>query len=993
MLGFLYGQTEYNLLECSLKLETYVSKAKEFGYTFLTITDSNMYGHYKFYQLCLKNDIKPVIGLKIKADSTDSFDNYLLAYAINVEGYHNLLKMSSKQKIYNHIFSIDELVDLNGLIFISTEESDIYRACKEGFDELSRVYDRYKRLNDFGVGITLASNDSLEVCQMLRDRAYELGYRIFPLSQTLYETPEDSNAYEALMKIGSNQRIKKGRYHLKSQNELAEEFYLFEDTFASLEWLIEQIDVIIEPVKVSLPKYPKTDGKTSTQYLRALCEKGLTKRFTKAHFAPLEDYKARLSYELSVIGKMGYDDYFLIVWDFVLYAKKAGIMVGPGRGSAAGSLVAYCLGITNVDPIRYNLFFERFLNVWRVTMPDIDMDFPDDKRDEVISYVQELYGKDRVCNISAFGTFQVKSSLRDVGRVLEIDSKELDIIVKIAATTTDYNALLESYRQNEKIYELLSIAKKIENIPRHISTHAAGIILSEESLFDEIPLQNGLSGLYQSQLEATDLASLGLLKIDFLGLRNLNIINQIVSEIPGLDNVTIQDIPLDDPKTYNLLKNGDTLGIFQLESEGIKKVLRKLMPNSFLDIVAVLSLYRPGPMDNIDEFVARKNGKQFTYLDPLLEPILKETYGIIVYQEQIMQIANKYAGFSLGEADLLRRAVSKKDKATLDENRNLFVSKAVALGHKHEQANHIYDYIVKFANYGFNKSHSVAYALISYQMAYFKANYFSIFMSKILNNVIGNTGTIINYISYARLRGIKIYRPDINYSGMDFISKGNSLIYPLIGVNGIGTIAAKEIIKERISGPYNSFTDFKNRVKSINQKMLESLIFAGAFDSFGVSKKELLEQSDDQYQVFTNSIPKDELITHESDEYDFETLRAKEKAAIGFNITYDLFKNIEVMRAKYKTVSFSRQFLNRFVDVLIAITDKKELYTKNGEKMLVGQASDGKTEVSFVMFPEKYAKWNNASSYQDLLLARGRLVYDEKRTRHQFVIESLKKLE
>lgn len=992
MLGFLYGQTEYNILESSVKLDDYIAKAKEYGYEMLSITDSNLYGHLKFYNLCLKNNIKPLIGLKLPVLSSDNENNFLLAYAINDIGYQALLKLSTLMKLEDKVFSLDELSYYQGLIFISTDESDIYRLALNA-DELilEETLTRYQNKLNFGVGLTLNSPANLHAGTILRDLSHELGYKIYPLIQTLYLDRNDREVYEALSSIGKN-NIKKGEYFFKNKLELEEEFYLFDEVFINLADLVSKVDVTIKPVLVSLPKYPNTNGMLSHIYLKQMTEKGLVRRFQKAHAANFDAYARRLDHELTVIHEMGYDDYFLIVWDFVRFAKKSGIMVGPGRGSAAGSLVAYCLGITNVDPIRYNLFFERFLSKERVTMPDIDMDFPDDRRDEVITYVRDLYGKGRVCNISTFGTFQLKSSLRDLGKVLGLESKEIDVIVKIAASTDDYERLISSYQTNEKISKLFRIAKKIENLPRHISTHAAGIILSNDQLVSNVPLQKGLSGLYQSQLEASDLAYLGLLKIDFLGLRNLNTISQVVKEIPGLDNITIQDIPLDNKKTYELLSKGDTLGVFQLESAGIKQFLKNLKPNCFEEIVAVLSLYRPGPMAYIDDYIKRSRGAKFSYIDKALEPILKETYGIIVYQEQIMQIAHNYAGLSLGEADLLRRAVSKKDKQSLDANRLRFVSAATKLGHNENIANQIYDLIVRFADYGFNKSHAVAYAMVSYHMAYFKANYFSIFMAKLLNSVLGNTTTIVSYLDYAKVRGLSILKPDINKSTTEFIASENHLIFPLQGVYGVGQTAALEILKERINGPFKSFSDFKNRVKTINQKMLESLIFAGAFDAFGLTKKEMIEKSDNLIDVFEQSIPESERIIVKQSEYDYEFLKENEQKVLGFNIEYNSFKDADKLRNKHQAVFLSKKYLGKTINVIVEFTEIKEITTKKGEKMLVGKIYDEKIELNMVIFPRVYENYMNQVKPSCIYLIKGKIVYDNEREQYQFFIDWLNKI-
>ena len=995
MIGFFYGQTEYNMLKSSLRIDDYINKASQFGFKALSITDHNMYAHYKFYKMCKDKNIKPIIGLEINVESKDQYECKMLAYAIDNNGYQGLLKLSTLDRCEDKVFTIKELAGYRGILFVSTNNSDIYRyASAKDVEKVTEIINEYsKELYEFGIGISLCNKDEYKSANILRDMSLELGFKIYPLSQTLYDLKEDEEVYKALRLIDNEEVIEASNHHYKTKEELEEEFFMYEMCFENFAHFVEEVNVDIKPVVISFPKFPNTNGLSSKEYLKALCERGLQRRLQTEMNAPFEVYTQRLEYELSVINKMNYDDCFLITWDYIRFAKKEGIMVGPGRGSAAGSLVAYTLGITNVDPMKYNLLFERFLNPERITLPDIDTDFPDDRRDEVIKYVQSVYGKERVCHISAYGTFQIKSSIRDLGRVLKMNSNELDVIVKIASNTNDYDGLINQYRNNPQVYKLLSIAKKIENLPRHISTHAAGIILSNEPLVLTTALQPGLNGLYQSQLEASDLEKLGLLKLDFLGLKNLAIISDICQEIPNMNNITISQIPFNDKKTYELLKRGDTLGVFQLEKEGMKKFLRELKPDCFEDIVAALALYRPGPMDNIPEYIARKNGKKFSYLHPNLEPILKSTYGIIVYQEQIMQIAYEFAGFSLGEADVLRRAVSKKDKHALDSNRKLFVERSIKKGYSEAVANQIYDYILKFANYGFNKSHSVVYSVISYQMAYFKANYFALFMSKLLNNVIGNTTTVNSYIEYAKKYNLRVKNPDINKSGLEFVADFGALLFPLQGIFGLGTVIARDIVNERKNGKFTSFEDFKARVPSANQKVLEALIFAGAFDSFGKTRKSLLENSDSLIDVFSGALTADEIIIKNEQDYEQDYLREMERKYIGFNIKYDLFSGIEKMRKIIKAQVFQRQLLNTKFDVILEFKAAKEIKTKDGNAMLVGEVFDGQTQISCVIFPQSYSLVSNIIETGRLYKAFGRLIFNDKKNAYEFQIEAVSKFE
>lgn len=982
MIGFLYGQTEYNILKSAMRLEDYVNKAKLYGYKSLSITDHNMYGHYKFYNLCLKNGIKPLIGVELYYKSFDDKKDKIIVYALNDTGYMEILKLSSIDKLEGKIFSLEELSKFENVIFISTFESEWYRT-----NDLNVLYDKYKMLKHFGIGLSFAGQSLLSQSNLLYEFATKNNIKIYPISPTLYDTLEDFDAYEALCLIASEKPMSYFDFHLKNLRDLEDEYFMHEEVFKNYEELVTESSVTIFKVKKSLPKFNTGLNTSSAEYLQSLCQKGLERRYSYSHVADLKKYKERMNYELSVIHSMGYDDYFLIVWDYVRYAKKAGIMVGPGRGSAAGSLVAYCLGITNVDPLRYNLLFERFLNPERVTMPDIDMDFPDNKREDVINYVKSKYGDYRVCTISAFGTFQVKSSIRDIGRALKIKSQDIDIITKLAAKASDFDTFLSDYRENKEIYKLLTVAKKIENLPRTITTHAAGIIISDDDLTNNVPLQKGSTDLYQSQLDSHDLADLGLLKMDFLGITNLAIIDSICSSIPNLNNITIQNIPLDNEHTYELLRKGDTDGIFQLESEGIKKVLVKLKPTSFNDLVAVLALYRPGPMDNIDEFILRKHGKSFSYLHPDLEPILKETYGIIVYQEQIMQICVRFAKMSLAEADILRRAVSKKDKQLLTENREKFVGGAVKNGYEKKVADDIYDYIVKFANYGFNKSHSVAYSIISYHMAYFKANYFALFMAKYLNSVLGNVSVIENKLMYARRRGINVLPPNINVSCEYFVTKGNDLIYPLTGIQQIGFQIAKQIIAERENGSFKSLNDFKERLPQINKNVIEALIYSGAFDSFNVTKKMMLSQSDPLESIFSNELKSE--LKKISGELSADELRLGERKYLGFNIQYDLFKNMEYLQKQYNAIPFSKRAINYNSRIIVEFLNIKEIKTKKGDYMALGTAFDGKTSLKLVIFPNAYMKIKKMLKTDELYLTTGRLVKSSVTNEYEYQLDDI----
>ncbi|MGM9970887.1 MAG: DNA polymerase III subunit alpha [Anaeroplasmataceae bacterium] len=971
MLGFLYGQTEYNLLKNSLRIKDYVNYASEYGYKALSITDSNMYGHYKFYKECINKDIKPLIGLEIKLE-----DVTLLAYALNNDGYKNLLHISS-------YIMINENANLE---LLEKYKANIYFVIVM-LDDPNKILDKYyffkDRLKNVGVGIS--ENDTL-LYNLLEKKKISM----YPLAKTLYLNSEDYKVYKALIEIGGSSEDKTGG-KLKTNKELEGFYNSFPKAFEYLEKLVNYVNVDLGKRNILLPKYKTPNNKSSKDYLSELCHKGLNKRIGLSKI-DTKPYFDRLNYELSIINKMGYDDYFLIVWDFIKYAKQHKVLVGPGRGSGAGSLVAYSIGINNINPLKYDLLFERFLNPQRVTMPDIDTDFPDDKRNMVIDYVKDLYKDTHVCSISAYNTFQIKSAIRDLGRIRKIDPSRLNEIVNMASKAIDearYDELVNN--SFGEVKEILYIAQKLKDLPRHISTHTAGIILANENLFDLIPMQNGINGLYQSQLEASDLEELGLLKIDFLGLRNLTIIDNIISRIDKFNNLNIYDIEKNDKATYELLSSGDTKGIFQLDSEGITKVIKKLKPNNFMDLVALLALYRPGPMAYIDEYIDRKNGKEFSYIHDDLKPILAETYGIIIYQEQIMKICLKFAGYSLGEADILRRAVSKKKADILEAERERFVKSSMNLGYSDLVANRIYDDIVKFANYGFNKSHSVAYATLTYVMAYLKANYKLEFILAQLNNVIGNIEETTYYLNYARSNKIKIYGPSINVSSNKYEVIDDRLFMPLNAIKGVGDRLAMAISEERKKGKYLNLMNFKNRV-SISDDVLKSIIYSGACDSFKISKKSLINMIDNVNIVIDSYLGSDKL-DFDNGEYDFEYLRKAEFEAIGINIKYNMFRNIDMLINKYHSKNLADIKINGRARVIIKFEALKEIMTKKGDIMLVGTLFDGITIMDFVMFSDVYDAYRGDLVKTKLYLVYGAVEKPKNKDNLNFKINEIKSVE
>lgn len=974
MRGFLYGQTEYTMFNNTIHLDDYINLAKKSGFEYLSITDTNLYAHYKFYTKCVENDIKPIIGLEITLADNDGYKSKYLLYAKDNNGYKYLLKVSS-MVLTNKEISLDDILKYssNLIIILVFEGSYLERYLISNSKEL--LLDSIDKLGSIYIGYSYTNRlDKLIINEQIVEIASSCGKKVLPLHQCRYLYKQDKKVYEALRLIGGYEEyISEFEDYSFDTNPLESK---------EIDEVINSINLSMFKKRIALPKFPNTKGVSSKEYLYALCFKGIQKRLGFVD----DSYMRRLQYELSVIDKMGYNDYFLIVWDFIRYAKTNDILVGPGRGSAAGSLVSYCLGITEVDPIKYDLLFERFLNPERVSMPDIDVDFPDTKRDEVINHVKNLYGEDHVCNISAYSTFQVKSAFRDLQRVYKIPSERIDELI-LLVENNGYDFVLENYIDREEIYDLVYLAKNLDGLIRHVSTHAAGIILSSDPLTDIIPVQEGINGLYQSQLEAKDLEKIGLLKMDFLGIRNLTIVSDIMSEINGFDAKALRQIPLNDKKTFDLLQKGDTLGIFQLESDGIRRVLQKLKPTCFEDLVAVLALYRPGPMDNIDEFIRRKQTNDFKYPHKVLEPILKSTYGIIVYQEQIMKIAQSIAGYSLAEADILRRAVSKKDSHMLQDLANDFINKSVLKGYTKELAKEIYDLILKFANYGFNRSHSVAYAILSYQMAYFKANYFNVFMSKILNNVIGSTKTLVDYINYSKVRGLVINKPNINISSNKFEINQNGLFIPFNAVHSIGDVVATQIANERkTNGLFKSFEDFKFRMSGISQAVVEALIYSGAFDIFAKTKKSMIDNSSLQDDIFSKHL-KDIIVDNK--EFDFNTLKEKELYYLGMNIEYNLFKDINKLYYSTKSVPFEKISMNNQGITIVFFEKIKEIKTKNNDYMFVGDVSNGTSLIRFVIFSNDYNRMKNIINSNNLFLAFVTKSLSNK-NEEQLVIKDLK---
>ncbi len=929
----IYVKTVYSFLSSTITIDDLIELAKKNNYQELCICDDNMYGVMEFIRKCNLNNIKPIVGV--------DFNNNLL-FAKNYNGYKNLMKLvtiNSKEEL-----SIDNYKEYSkDLILVYKEDSDITKLFKDKYS--------YKDLNIRETRCLEEKDlETLKYLNMLRDNK---------------TTKDDYEFNDDVCFINDKKE------------------YDFYNLF-NLELPLYELNL------PDYSKYNDTKGLSNDEYLYNLSVNGLKKRFNNK---VSNNYKERLLYELDVIKKMGFSNYFLIVYDFILYAKKNNILVGPGRGSACGSLVSYSLGITDIDPIKYDLLFERFLNIERITMPDIDTDFPDNKRDLVIDYCRNKYGSKKIASIITFDTFGTKSSLRDMGRVMNIPLYNIDTICKLIGNSKD--DLKTIYKENNKVKtlvdndknlkKLFKVASRIDNIPRHSSIHAAGIVMSDNDLSDTIPLTFNNDG-YISSYEAMYLEDLKLLKMDFLGIRNLSIIDECLSLIR---NLKFNDIPLDDKKTYELFQKGDTNGIFQFESPGMQNFLRKLLPVEFKDIYNANALYRPGPSDYIPLFLERRKTGRVEYIDDSLKEILSDTEGIIVYQEQIMLIASKMAGFSLGKADILRRAISKKKLELINSLKDEFITGSINNGYTKEVANKVFNDIVKFASYGFNKSHSVAYSVVSYKMAYLKANYPKEFYVSLLNSI-GSDLKVTNYIKEMKKKGIKLIKPDINLSTNNWIIKNNNVVLPLNIIKGISNILVNKIIDDREDG-YKDIYDFFRKTNYEKNNYM-TIIESGILDSFGFNRASLIESLDNllNYSKLCNDLGYDYVLKpeiKEVDEYDRMALINKEKELYGFYLTNH---PISFYKDKYDNIvdlCDIPKYFNKTIDTLVMIDKISIIKTKDKEEMAFITASDEIDTMEYVLFPKVYSEYTNLSK-NDIIKVNGKV---ERRNNYQIIVNTIEK--
>ena len=1049
----LHVHTEYSLLDGSNKIKECVARVKELGMNSVAITDHGvMYGVIDFYRAAKAAGIHPVLGSEVyvapgsrfsKEPGQGNEDRYyhLVLLAENDTGYHNLMKIVSRGFTEGYYYKprvdLEVLEEFHeGIIALSAcLAGEVQRYVARGlYEEGKEAALRYEHI--FGKGnffLELQDHGISEqqlVNQGLLRMSRETGIPLVATNDVHYTYADDVKPHDILLclqtgkKLADEDRMRYegGQYYIKSEEEMKALFPYALEALENTQKIADRCQVEIEFGVTKLPKYDVPDGWTSWEYLNKLCHEGLAERYQPAS----EELTTRLDYELSVIKTMGYVDYFLIVWDFIKYAKDHGIMVGPGRGSAAGSLVSYCLGITTIDPIRYQLLFERFLNPERVSMPDIDVDFEPEGRQAMIEYVSRKYGADCVVQIVTFGTLAARGVIRDVGRVMDLPYAFVDSIAKMVPQ--ELNITLDKalaangefrklYQEDEQVQELVDMSKRLEGLPRHTSMHAAGVVISQKSVDEYVPLSLGSDGAVVTQFTMTTLEELGLLKMDFLGLRNLTVIRDAV-EMIGKDTgkaLDLNQIDYDDKKVLDYIGTGKTDGIFQLESAGMKSFMKELKPYSLEDIIAGIALYRPGPMDFIPQYIKGKNNRDDIIYDcPQLEPILEPTYGCIVYQEQVMQIVRDLAGYTLGRSDLLRRAMSKKKGEVMQRERQNFVygneeegvPGCIKNGIDEATANKIYDEMIDFAKYAFNKSHAAAYAVVSYQTAYLKYYYPVEFMAALLTSVIDNSGKVAEYIYSCRQMGIQILPPDINKSVGTFSVENGNIRFGLTAIKSVGRPVIQAIIEERKErGEFKHLKDFIERMggREVNKRTIENFIKAGVFDSLGGTRKQFMmiyiqimdQVNQERKYSMTGQMSLFDLVDDEQKkefeiplpkvgEYEKENKLAFEKEVLGVYLTGHPLEDYE---EKWKK-SISRTTLDFQIDdetgrsrvrdgakeiVGGMITNKTIKYTRNNKTMAFLTIEDLMGTVEVVVFPRDYERNQNYLNEDSKVFVKGRV--------------------
>ena len=1029
----LQNLSSFTLLESPTKVKDLAENAKKKGYSALALTDVNItYGLVNFYKAAKETGIKPLLGMQLRinglVDQANKYD--LIVIAKDDQGYKNILRLSSAVNLLTengekeNVLELEELKKYLGHLVIITP-SNIHSELKMlqannpkmGANYIRTLKDSVPTSSSIYLGV-YADQGQQEYINYLRSLATQFELLLTAVEDGQYLNRNEQFLRRTLQAIKSNTHLENveqlakqaGSHYLKNSEELQVNYRKFgiEDALENAEKIGQICSAQITFQDPQLPKFKQNKFPTSKEYLHSLAQNGLAKRF-KGRIP--EKYQARLDYELKVINEMGFDDYFLIVWDVMNFAHSVHITTGPGRGSAAGSLVSYALRITEVDPLEYNLLFERFLNPARQQMPDIDLDIPDNRRDEVIKYMFEKYGMNHAAQILTFGTLAAKQVLKDVCRVFGLNKVEtyrwLDAIPHAKGKIT----LAEAYQKSKELQLLVNTnafskilfatAEHLENLPRHYSIHAAGLVITDDSLAEIVGLQAGPLGIPVTQQTKLNVESLGLLKIDFLGLRNLTILGNIISALK-LEGVEIDpnQIPLNDQETLALFQRGDTDAVFQFESDGIKRVLEQLHPDSFEDIVAVNALYRPGPMNNIGHFINRKHGKEkVQYPDPSLKKILGPTYGVLVYQEQVMQTAQVLAGFSLGEADLLRRAMSKKNADVIQKEREKFIQGAVKLGRRKEIAEQVYDYIAQFANYGFNRSHAVAYSKIAFWLAYFKVHYPGAFYLSLLNSNIGNRNKIAQYLMQAQEAGIKTLPPDIENSKADFSLENGKILVGLKAVRGLRSDLLKQILE--IKRPIKSMTDFlwKSDNNLLSADAIANLIKAGAFDRLAPNRNELLKINKDlveSVKMAGSNLSLFETLEPKIEEEKMPTAAEKsamEVEAMGFSTGINPIIAVQKYARKYNAKRL-QAFENNEQGIAVGKLMKiKQITTKKGDNMAFAVFSDSSGDKDFTIFPQVWEKVGENLKIGEIYLLQVKTQSDRfSPTKTQFLLSNARKV-
>ncbi len=1056
----LHVHTEYSLLDGSGKIKEMVHRAKELGMDSLAITDHGvMYGVIDFYKACLNEGIKPVIGCEVYVAPNSRMDRelgasedryyHLILLAENNTGYQNLMKVVSRGFLEGFYYKprIDyEILEqyhegiialsacLGGEVAINLSKG-FYAEAKAAALRMQEVFGEgyfFLELQDHGLP------EQTNVNQALTRMSQETGIKLVATNDVHYTFAEDADPHDILLCIQTQKKVtdenrmryEGGQFYLKSPEEMLSLFPYAREALENTHEIAKRCDVTITFGEYKLPVYPVPAPYTGYEYLTRLCQEGLEERYQPV----TEELRERMQYELQTIRDMGFVDYFLIVWDFIKYARDNNISVGPGRGSAAGSIVSYALRITDIDPIKYNLLFERFLNPERLTMPDIDIDFCFERRQEVIDYVAAKYGKDKVVQIVTFGTMAARAVIRDVGRALDLPYAQVDTVAKMIPTelgitiqkALDNNKdLYALYETNSEVKYLIDMSKRLEGLPRHTSMHAAGVVIGKESLDEYVPLSRSSDDSVTTQFTMTTLEELGLLKMDFLGLRTLTVIqsaeNLVNKNRPLSDQFNIKDINYNDPKVYDLISSGRTEGIFQLESAGMKSFMKELKPRNLEDIIAGIALYRPGPMEFIPQYVKGKNeAGHITYECPQLEPILSPTYGCIVYQEQVMQIVRDLAGYSEGRSDLVRRAMSKKKEAVMVKERQSFVygneeegvPGCIKNGIPEAVANHIYDEMMDFAKYAFNKSHAAAYAIVSYETAYLKCHYPVEFMAALMTSVIDNPGKVSEYIFTCRQMGIEILPPDINEGDSVFTVSNGAIRYALSAIKGVGKPVIEAIVTEREeNGPILNLKDFATRLsgKEVNKRTVESFIKAGVFSKLHPNRRQLMmnyvrildDIAADKKKALTGQMTlfdfageeektDYELTMPETAEYSKDQLLALEKEVLGIYVSGHPLEAYE-NRIKKNVTANSNDFnideeTNRarvedgsFEIIGGMITSKTVKTTRSNSMMAFITLEDLFGNVEVIIFPKDYDKYKALLSEDQKIFVRGKVTAEEEK--------------